>query len=53
MFEGVYFRFFKMVNTICSQFTKVKKIEHLLYKRMKFRKEPFLIISPASKEKDA
>ena len=53
MFESVYFRCLQMVNTICSQFQQVKRIEPILYKRMKFPKDPVLRISPASVEKDA
>ena len=53
MMELVYFRMFKLINFLCNQFHKVKRIEALLYKRMKFRKSEFLEVSLASQEKDA
>ena len=54
MLEQVYFRFFKWVNHFCAQFNSVKRIEAILYKRIKFTKaDKFLNVSPASKEKDA
>ena len=53
MLEKVYFSLFKLVNFLCGQFHKVSRVEHILYKRMKWKKaHPYLKVSPASEMKD-
>ena len=53
MQEEAYFDLFKLVNFICGQFHEVRRIEYILYKRMKWKKaQPHLRVSPASKMKD-
>ena len=53
LLEKVYFSLFKMVNYLCGQFHRVSRIEHILYKRMKWKKaQPYLKVSPASVVRD-
>jgi len=52
--ESVYFKIFQWLNFLCKQFDGIKKIQCILYKRIKWKssKDKYLMISPASHEKD-
>lgn len=52
LLEEVYFVLYQTINSLCEKFASVKRIEPLLYKRMKFKRSQFLQISSASAEKD-